>query len=59
MKYVFHTAGKIRDAYDFVYDNLAVLLDYLYRVNDDGTEENIGAVETGREEPCRTPYRGC
>lgn len=40
------------------YDNLAVLLDYLWRVNPDGSEENIGAVETGREEPCRTPYRG-
>lgn len=101
MKYVFHTAGEIRDAYDFVtnfegmtfeaendqaafdhvsdlstqedekvlaeieagrldkyaYDNLAVLLDYLWRINSDGTEENVGAVETGREEPCRRPYR--
>ena len=100
MKYVFHTAGEIRDAYDFVtnfegmtfeaendqaafdhvsdlstqedekvlaeieagrldkhaYDNLAVLLDYLFRVNDNGTEDNVGAVETGRAEPCRTLY---
>lgn len=79
MKYVFHTAGEIRDAYDFVtnfegmtfeaeieagrldkhaYDNLAVLLDFLWRINSDGTEENVGAVETGREEPCRRPCRG-
>lgn len=40
------------------YDNLAVLLDFLWRINSDGTEENVGAVETGREEPCRRPCRG-
>lgn len=39
------------------YDNLPVLLDYLWAINSDGTETNVGAVETGREEPCRRPYR--